>query len=180
MSVSCRATNITERTIPGLLSTFPAVATCLLGVLAGFAMTSTRLSPGKKAAGFFLAGLALAILGYVWGYQCPIIKKIWTPTYVCVAGGYSLLLLSTFYYVIDVLEMRWWIAPFVWIGVNPLTIYLARNLVEFNKISERFVGGSVAAWAGTDGGYLLKMCVSLLLSLLFVWFLNKKRIYLRL
>ena len=164
----------------GILSTLPAVGTCLLGVLAGFAMTSMKISPAKKAAGFFLAGAALTILGYAWGYQCPVIKKIWTPTYVCVAGGYSLLLLAAFYYVVDVLEVRWWIAPFVWIGVNPLTIYLARNLVEFNKISERFVGGSVAAWAGTDGGYLLKMCVSLFLSLLFVWFLHRKRIYLRL
>ncbi|OQC02733.1 MAG: hypothetical protein BWX80_03035 [Candidatus Hydrogenedentes bacterium ADurb.Bin101] len=164
----------------GLLSTIPAVGTCLLGVLAGFALKSTRFRPLVKAAGFFLAGCALAAVGYGWGMQCPIIKKLWTPSYVCVAGGYSLVLLGLFYFVVDVLQLRWWTAPFLWIGVNPLTIYLARNLVEFNKISERFVGGSVAAWAGEDGGYLLKMCVSLFLSLLFVWYLNRKRIYLRL
>ena len=164
----------------GILSTLPSVGTCLLGVLAGFAMTSTKISPFKKAAAFFLAGVVLTVLGYAWGYQCPVIKKIWTPTFVCVAGGYSLMLLGVFYCIVDVLEVRWWIAPFVWIGVNPLTIYLARNLVEFNKISERFVGGSIAAWAGEDGAYFLKMCVSLCLSLLFVWFLNRRRIYLRL
>lgn len=164
----------------GILSTIPAVGTCLLGVLAGFFIKTERYTPVQKAAAFFLAGVALTVAGYVWGWQCPVIKKIWTPTYVCVAGGYSLMLLGAFYYIIDVLKVRWWIAPFVWIGVNPLTIYLARGLVEFNKISERFVGGSVAAWAGVDGGYFLKMCVSLLLSLLFVWYLNKKRIYLRL
>jgi hypothetical protein len=97
-----------------------------------------------------------------------------------VAGGYSLMLLAIFFFVVDILEIRWWIAPFVWIGVNPLTVYLARSLIEFNKIAERFVGGSIAVWAGEDGGYLLKMGVSLLLVLLFVWFLNKKHIYLRL
>ncbi|MBP7869825.1 MAG: DUF5009 domain-containing protein, partial [Candidatus Hydrogenedentes bacterium] len=148
--------------------------------LAGFALKSTRFRPLTKAAGLFLAGCALAAVGYGWGMYCPIIKKLWTPSYVCVAGGYSLLLLGLFYFVVDVLQVRWWTAPFVWIGVNPLTIYLARNLIEFNKISERFVGGSVAAWVGEDGGYLLKMGVSLFLSLLFVWYLNRKRIYLRL
>lgn len=164
----------------GLLSTIPAVGTCLMGVLAGLALKSSTFRPGQKVLGFFLGGVALVALGYLWGYQCPIIKKIWTPSYVCVAGGYSLMLLAIFFFVVDILEIRWWIAPFVWIGVNPLTVYLARSLIEFNKIAERFVGGSIAAWAGEDGGYLLKMGVSLLLVLLFVWFLNKKRIYLRL
>lgn len=164
----------------GILSTIPAVGTCLMGVLAGLALKSGRFRPGQKAAGFFLAGLGLVLLGYLWGFQCPIIKKIWTPTYVCVAGGYSLMLLGFFFYVVDILELRWWTAPFIWIGVNPLTIYLARNLVEFNKIALRFTGGSIAAWAGEDGGYFLQMCVSLALSLLFVWYLNRRRIYLRL
>jgi len=134
----------------------------------------------KKAAGFFLAGIALVALGYLWGIQCPVIKKIWTPSYVCVSGGYSLMLLGVFYFVVDVLRIRWWISPLVWIGVNPLTIYLARNLIDFNEISERFVGGSIAVWAGEDGGYMLRMCVSLSLSLLFVWYLNRKKIYMRL
>lgn len=164
----------------GLLSTIPAVGTCLLGVLAGFAIKSNRYQPNKKALYFFITGGALLLVGYLWGYQCPIIKKIWTPSYVLVAGGYSVFLLGIFYYVVDVLKIQWWTAPFIWIGVNPLTIYLARNLIEFNKISLRLVGGSVSAWAGEDGAYLMQMCVSLGLSLLFVWFLNKKKIYLRL
>jgi predicted acyltransferase len=164
----------------GILSTIPAVGTCLLGVLAGFAMKNEQIKPLRKTAIFFLAGLVLVLLGYLWGYQCPIIKKIWTPSYVFVAGGYSLLLLSIFYYIVDVLKIRFWTVPFIWIGVNPLTIYLARSLVDFSKIAERFVGGSIALWAGENGAYMLKMCMILVLSLLFVWFLNKKKIYLRL
>jgi predicted acyltransferase len=164
----------------GLLSTIPAVGTCLLGVLAGFAIKSNRYKPNQKALYLFVAGAMLLLVGYLWGYQCPIIKKIWTPSYVFVAGGYSIFLLGIFYYVVDVLKIQWWTAPFIWIGVNPLTIYLARNLIEFNKISLRLMGGSVSAWAGEDGAYLMQMCVSLGLSLLFVWFLNRKKIYLRL
>lgn len=164
----------------GILSTIPAACTCLLGVLAGLFLKTERFRPIQKAAGFFAAGVALAALGYLWGYQCPIIKKIWTPTYVFVAGGYSLMLLGIFYFVVDVAKIRWWTAPLIWIGVNPLTIYLARNFVEFNKLTERLAGGSISNALGEDSGYLLRMCVSLGLSLLFVWFLNRKRIYLRL
>ncbi len=164
----------------GLLSTIPAVGTCLLGVLAGLVLKNEGIRPSRKAIYFFLAGITLTALGCLWGCQCPIIKKIWTPTYVFVSGGYSLMLLSLFFYIVDVLKIRWWTAPFVWIGVNPLTIYLARNLIEFNKIADRFVGGSVSGWAGEDGHYLIQMSMSLALTLLFVWFLNKKKIYLRL
>jgi predicted acyltransferase len=164
----------------GILSTIPAVCTCLIGIFAGLSMKSTVMLPWHKAAIFFLIGMAVTLLGYYWGHQCPIIKKIWTPSFVFVAGGYSLMLLGSFYFIVDILKIRFWTAPFIWIGVNPLTIYLARNLIEFNKIAERFVGGSISGWMGEDGGYLLKMSMSLLLSFLLVWILNKKRIYLRL
>ena len=77
----------------GLLSTIPAVATALLGVLAGHWLISSR---GRwiKAAGLALGGLACLGLGMLWGRDFPVIKILWTSTYVLVAGGWSLLLLA--------------------------------------------------------------------------------------
>jgi len=96
-----------------------------------------------------------------------------------VAGGYSTILLGLFYLVVDVWKIRWWITPFIWIGMNPLTIYLARNFMDFNKLAERFVGGSIKTAVGEDPAYFLQTCVSLALALLLVRFLYKKKIFLR-
>jgi predicted acyltransferase len=90
----------------GLLSTLPAVATTLLGVLAGHWLLSDR-NRWIKALGLALAGGACLGLGFLWSQEFPIIKILWTSSYVLVAGGFSLLLLSLFYTIIDVIENRW-------------------------------------------------------------------------
>jgi len=163
----------------GPLSTIPAVASCLLGLLAAQVLVSKSVSSKKKLLLFLAGGAAMVAIGFLWGLHFPVIKKIWTSSYVLVAGGYSLMLLGFFYLIVDVWKIRRWTAPFVWIGANPLTIYLARNIVDFNAVAGRFVGGSLAAWAGEDGAYLLQMAVSLALSLLLVRFLDRRKNFLR-
>jgi len=163
----------------GLLSTFPAVASALMGVLAALFLKSEKHSPARKAVLFLLAGAALVALGHLWGLQFPVIKKIWTSSYVLVAGGWSLVMLGLFYLVVDVWRIRWWTAPFMWIGVNPLTIYLIRNFMDFNKFADRFVGGNVALAVGEDWAYFLQMTVSVAFTFLVVWYLNRRKIYLR-
>lgn len=177
----------------GLLSTLPAISSCLLGVLAALWIANPSISDKKRVAGLLLGGLLMAALGWTWGFQFPVIKKIWTSSYVLVAGGYSLMFLGAFYLVADVWLpggaegggkghrslVRIGLRPFIWIGANPLTIYLARNIVDFNALADRFVGGSIAAAVGPDVGYLLHTSVSLLLSMLLVWYLYRKGIFLR-
>src|SRR5205085_5997478 len=86
----------------GLLSTIPAVATALLGALAGHWLRSGR--PGaRKALGLAVAGGVCLLLGWAWGTRFPIIKNLWTSSFALFAGGWSLLLLALFYGVIDVL-----------------------------------------------------------------------------
>ena len=163
----------------GLLATLPAIATCLLGVFAALLIKSDRIPDKRKLAVCIGGGILMVVLGWLWGFQFPVIKRIWSPSYVLVAGGYSYVFLGFFYLVVDVWQYRKWVQPFVWIGANPLTIYLAREFADFNEFSERFVGGSIANAAGPDIAYLLKMTVSLALSLLVVWFLYRKKIFLR-
>ncbi len=163
----------------GILSTIPAIASALLGVFAALLIKSREIAPMKKVKIFVLCGIALVLLGYLWSLQFPIIKKIWTSSYVLVAGGYSALLLGIFYLIVDVWKLQKWAVPFVWIGMNPITIYMARNMVAFDDLAKRIVGGQLLTLFGDPIGLLLVKTVSLGFSLWLVHFLFKKKVFLR-
>ncbi len=78
----------------GLLSTLPAIGTCLLGVFAGMLLRDIRLKPQQKSLWLIGAGTVLVLAGHLWALQFPIIKAIWTSSFVLVAGGYSAILLG--------------------------------------------------------------------------------------
>jgi predicted acyltransferase len=130
----------------GYLSTIPAVATALLGALAGLWLRS-RYSPGRKVLGLLLAGGVCLGVGYAWHEVFPIIKNIWTSSFVLYAGGWSLLLLALFYGIIDALGFRRWAFFFVVIGSNAIVIYLLVEAVDF-AYTARFLFGGLARLAG--------------------------------
>ena len=133
----------------GYLSTLPAIATCLLGVFAGLLLRQGRVTDGQKVGWLLGAGAAMAALGWCWNPAFPVVKKIWTSSFVLVAGGYSAMLLGVFYWVVDVWQARTWCQPFVWIGMNSITIYLAKSILdEFDPLARRFVGGDVQELPG--------------------------------
>jgi predicted acyltransferase len=162
----------------GLLSSIPAIATCLLGVLAGEYLRNSPSPPSKKAGTLVLAGIVLAAAGWAWGVQFPVIKKLWTSSFVLVAGGYSLMLLGTFYWLIDVRRWRAWATPFVWIGMNAITLYMLDNLVRTTDLSKALVGGPVAAACGAWGEVLIYAGV-VAINLLIARFLYRRQIFLR-
>ena len=162
----------------GYLSTFPAIGTCLLGVFAAYLLKNTSITAKRKVVWLIGAGAAMTILGYLWGLQFPVIKRAWTSSYVLVAGGYSSVLLGWFYLVVDVWKYQRWAVPFVWIGTNPLTIYLVTSIFDLNKVAERLVGGPIALALGRYGDLAVTF-VALGLAFLFVRFLYQRRIFLR-
>lgn len=163
----------------GLLSTIPAIGSALLGIFAGMLLKNQKISGAQKVALLIVGGAAITGLGYLWGFQFPIIKKLWTSSYVLVAGGCSAMILGLFYLVIDVWKLRAWATPFFWIGANALTIYMAENLVDWEKIAARFVGGDIHKAAGDYGDLLIAIvAVSMLVAL--AGFLYKKKIFIRL
>src|ERR1051326_3971923 len=168
----------------GFLSTLPAVATCLLGVFAGLLLQNGALDPRRRVHYLLLGGLAGVLLGHLWGLQFPVIKKIWTSSYVLVAGGYSAMLLGLFYLVIDVWKYQKWCQPFVWIGMNSITVYMANNIVNFDRLGLRFAGRAVKRFldATVDAGFgeLVVALVGLGLGILLCRFLYRKKIFLRL
>jgi predicted acyltransferase len=169
----------------GFLSTLPAVATCLLGVFAGFLLRNRALPDKQKVVWLISFGIAAVVLGWLWNYQFPVIKKIWTSSYVLVAGGYSAILLGLFYLVVDVWQARAWCQPFVWMGMNSITIYLTSNILGgFRRLATRLAGGDVKdfldAHLAKGSGDMVISIVGLLLAFWFVHFLYKRKIFLRL
>ncbi len=162
----------------GLLSTLPAIASCLLGVFGGLLLKNVRVPDKKKVTSLIAAGLACLAVGWLWHLNFPVIKKIWTSSFVLVAGGYSFLLLAAFYQVIDVWKIQKWAQPFVWIGVNPITIYFGGRFIDFDEMAKLFVGGPVNACLGRYGELVLVM-TSLAFGFLFLRFLYQHKIFLR-
>ncbi|MGA2247896.1 MAG: acyltransferase family protein [Verrucomicrobiota bacterium] len=164
----------------GLLSTLPAIASCLLGVLAGQFLRESKRSDWNKVARLALAGVILAAVGWLWSLQFPVIKKIWTSSFVLVAGGYSCLFLAAFYTVIEIWQWRRWAQPFVWIGMNSITIYLIHDVVDIEKIAQRFAGGQLnEVWFGRFGPLVLAL-LSLGITFWICRFLYRRGIFLRL
>lgn len=168
----------------GIISTIPAIASCLLGVLAGLLIRRADFDDRKKVTWLAVGGVAMIGLGYLWGLQFPVVKKIWTSSFVLVAGGWSAVLLATFYYVIDMRGWKKWCVPFVWIGMNPITLYVIHgNLIQFPRQAARFSGGSIKAFfdrsVAAGAGDVVTAAVAAALVFLLAWFLHRKKIFLR-
>jgi predicted acyltransferase len=106
----------------GPLSTLPAVATTLLGVIAGEWLRS-EIPMRRKIAGLAAAGAAAAVIGYVWGRVFPINKNIWTSSYSVFMAGLAALTLAACLAIIDRTGWKGWTAPFRWLGRNPIAAF---------------------------------------------------------
>jgi predicted acyltransferase len=112
----------------GLLSTFPAIATTLLGTLAGgFLRSSASLS--HKLRGLALAGVAGVAAGYAWHPFFPISKPLWTSSYVLFSAGAACLLLALCWWLIEMRGWHTWSAPFLWLGSNAILAYALSTFV---------------------------------------------------
>jgi len=167
----------------GMLSTLPAIGSCLLGVFAGSLLKTERLTPQHKVLWLIGIGAILVPAGYLWGLQFPVIKAIWTSSFVLVAGGYSFLLLALWYQVIDVSGYRRWSTIFVWIGANAITLYFLNSLMSFERLAVRFVGGDVGLLLDrlvTPGtGRFVAHVLGLAFAIALAGFLYRRKIFLR-
>ena len=156
----------------GLLSTLPAIAQAILGLLAG-QWLRRDLTAARKVTAMTIAGVALLGLGWAWHPYFPVVKKLWTSSFVLVSSGVSLLALTLFYWVIDVRGRNTWCIPFLWIGANPLTLYLMEGLGIFEILNRRIVGDIKGDWEWLTHVTLFA------LVLLTARFLYRKGIFLR-
>ena len=176
----------------GLLSTIPALATTLIGVLAGHWLR-TKQSAYEKVAGLFVAGAICVALGWAWNSLFPINKALWTSSYVLFTGGLALQLLALCYWVIDIKGYRRWAKPFEIFGVNAIALYVGAGLMaallglikvtgaDSKKIP---LGGWIydnlfASWASPINASLAFAIVFVLVWLALMWVLFRRNIFIK-
>jgi predicted acyltransferase len=170
----------------GLLSTLPAIASCLFGV---FAAEWMQKDSGQRIRKLIINALVLVVAGYMWNIWFPINKHLWTSSYVLLTAGIAMAILAFCHWAIDVQGWRKWAQPFLWYGVNPLALYFFAILLSRTMKQYTIRGTSLAElvfrafclrlW---NNAYLASMLYGLTYVLLFcliAWALFRKNIFFR-
>lgn len=161
------------------LNFVPSLGTMLLGLMAGNLLRSDRGADDKLRM-LFLAAIVCLIAGWLAGQTvCPIVKRIWTPSWTLFSGGWVLLMLAAFYLAIDVQGYRRWSIPFTVIGMNSIFVYLGFQL------SSGWIRETLARHLGPElftGPYqsMAQRTGVLLVLWLLAWWLYRQKVFLRL
>lgn len=113
----------------GILSTLPAIATGLFGVLVGVYLKRRDVDAATKVAWLFCTGTIAVALGLLWDLQFPINKSLWTSSFVLYTGGLATITLSLSYWIIDVQKYNRFTKPFIVYGVNAITVFFLSGLI---------------------------------------------------
>jgi predicted acyltransferase len=161
-----------------ILSGMTFAATVLMGVLSGHVLRA-NLHPALKLLALAVMGLACLAGGWAWAEWggFPIIEHIWTSSMTLWAAGWSYLLVALFYLAIDIAGWRRWAFPFIVIGMNAITIYVAVFFISFRNIAEGLVGG-LARHLGEAGPVAIEF-TAVLLAWLVLYHLYRQRVFLR-
>ena len=164
----------------GVSGIIPSISTALLGMLTGSFVKFTKegLTQNKKVLYMTGAGIALTLLGILWGQVFPINKPMWSSSYVCLAGGLSLLLFALFYWIIDVRGYRRWTLFFTVIGVNSITIYVAQEMINF-RFTANYLFGGLIRLLPEDWHQFLNNVTLITICWLFLYFLYRQKIFLK-
>lgn len=125
----------------GLLSTIPAVVTAMLGMFTGRYVKESGDSGSRKTVKMLVAAAAMAVAAIVWSFWFPVVKSLWTSTFVLAAGAWSVAMFALFYYLIDVRGWRKGVLFFQVVGMNSITIYLGQAIFRIDSITDFFFGG---------------------------------------
>ena len=134
--------------------------------------------PATRVGALFAAGSGCLLVGWLWSFHFPINKHIWSSSMALWASGWSFLLLGLFYLLIDVWGCRRWAFPFVVIGMNAITAYMAWHLISFHHISNRLLGG-LAGHLGEHGKPCLLAAGPFVVLWLILFHMYRSRKFLR-
>ena len=162
----------------GLLSTIPAVVTAMLGMFTGRYVKESKDSGNRKTLNMLAAAALMAVIAAVWSIWFPVVKNLWTSTFVLAAASYSLAIFAIFYYLIDVKGWRKGVVFFQVVGMNSITIYLAQRFIDFQQIGNFFLGGVAGLIPEALGVVILKIGY-FAAAWLMLYFMYKKNVFLK-
>ncbi len=173
----------------GLISTIPAIATCLLGLLTGDWLRGPRTARAK-VTGMVLFGVAGVVAGEIWNLWFPINKRLWTSSYVLLAAGLALLCLALCYWILDMKLWRGrWTAPLLVFGMNPIATYVVEEASSHAVSNLSTASGTFwedalyqhlfAPLASPANASLLYAICYVLMCWVAMWVLYRKRIFLK-
>jgi predicted acyltransferase len=164
------------------LSFIPTLGTMILGLLAGNILKNDSPSKTKIKQFLILGGL---LIGTAWLLNaaniCPVVKRIWTPSWVLYSGGFCFLLLAFFYFTIDVFQTPKWSFLLVVIGANSIAAYLMAHTIE------GFIDGSLATHFGQNYAHyfgvsyapLMRGALILFVEWLILFWMYRKKIFIK-
>ncbi len=128
----------------GILSTFPAIVSGLIGVLAGNSFTKSK-NESDKLIYLLVFGNILIISGMAWDLLFPINKQLWTSSYVLYTSGLAMVVLGIIYWIADIKRIRQFAPPFLAFGINPIIAYFGSeigigviNMIQINTATSKF------------------------------------------
>jgi len=177
----------------GILSSLPATATTLMGVLAGHWLRAGRAAdrPATRVAAWLAVGGVVAVtLGWLWGLSFPVNKALWTSSYALLMAGLAAVALAACYWAIEVRGRRGWAAPFAVLGVHALTLFFLSGLVAKLLLIVRVGAGGprlqswlfahlFAPWASAVNASLAYALAYVLLWWALMWALDRSGLRLR-
>ncbi|MDC0314246.1 DUF5009 domain-containing protein [Verrucomicrobiales bacterium] len=160
------------------LNFVPAFVTMLMGLMCGQLLKNDNFSAMEKLRRLASAGAVCLVAGLLFATVCPIVKKLWTPSWTLFSGAYVIWLLAIMYWVIDLKGWKRWTFFFVVVGLNPLAMY--------------FMGMQMKAWtlgifkthlpdilfAGTWGPFVSGLMIALFFWLI-LWWMYRNRVFIR-
>ncbi len=159
-----------------LLSSLGFIATNLSGLFAG-ELIKSNLPRHKVALYLLVAGIVGLALGMVWGIWHPIVKKIWTSSFVLASSGVCFILLAIFYWIVDVKGRVKWAFVFKVIGMNAITAYVLSHVISFPEIADFLLFG-LEQYTGAYYGMLTTLGGFGLLYLI-LWYMYKNNTYIK-
>ena len=113
----------------GPFSTIPAIATAMLGVIAGRWIALSEKPLLERITGLFAAGSIAMMLGLMWNWAFPINKNLWTSSYVIFTAGMACVGIATIMWIVDYCNVKWWTKPLVIFGVNPIVAFVGSGVM---------------------------------------------------
>lgn len=161
----------------GLLTQFPALCITVFGSIAGDILRNNN-SENKKTLILLAIGTLSAAIGLIWGMHFPINKRLWSSSFIMLTSGLGFMILSLFYWIIDVRAYRKWTFFFKVIGMNSLTVYFVYHLVNFRQSSRMLFSGLYAPLP-EQWHEVLEALGAWALVWLLLYFLYKRRIFIK-